>query len=103
MLSRIVSGGAVAAITGATMLLLSSGPSAAFTLSSPSLEQPLASAGVEPAYWCRWGRCGWGWGYHPWARPYGYYRPYYYGYYGYAGPRLHCWIGPWGGRHCRWW
>ena len=101
MLSRMVSGGALAAIVGATMLLAASGPSAAFTLSSPSLEQPVAGGGVVPAWWDRWGR--WhpnAWGYGP-ARPWGWgYRPYYHPYV--YGPVRHCWIGPWGYRHCSW-
>ena len=54
MLSRILPGGALAAVAGAAMLLSTSGPSAAFTLSSPSLEQPVAAAGVERVQWDRW-------------------------------------------------
>jgi hypothetical protein len=70
MLTRIVSGGALPAIAGAAMLLSSYGPSAAFTLSSPSLERPVAAAGVEHVWWDRWGRWHpnrWGWGYRPWG------------------------------------
>ncbi len=101
MLSRFVPGGALAALAGATMLLAaSSGPSAAFTLSSPSLERPVAAAGVEHVWWDRWGRWhpnGWGWR-APW-RPWGWRGgPYAYGY----GPVRHCWIGRWGYRHCAW-
>jgi hypothetical protein len=104
MVSRIVSGGVLAAIAGAAMLVASSLPSAAFTLSAPSLEQPIASAGVEPVWWDAWGRWhpnGWGWGWHrPW-RPWGWgWRPRYRAFYG---PVRHCWVGPWGGVHCRWW
>ena len=72
MISRFVAGGALAAIVGASMLLAASaGPSAGFTLSSPTVEQPAAEAGVVPVWWDRWGR--WhpnGWGWHPW-RPWG--------------------------------
>ena len=106
MLSRIVPGGALAAVAGATMLLATSCPSAAFTLSSPSLERPVAAIGVEPVWWDRWGRWhpnGWGWGWHrPWGWHrwgWGWHRPVY-GYYG--GPVRHCWVGPWGGMRCTW-
>src|SRR5260370_42133015 len=80
MLSRIVSGGALPAIAGAAMRPAPSGPAAAFTLSSPSLEQPVAAAGVEQVWWDRWGRWhpNWGghrWGYHPWG-----YHPWGWGY-----------------------
>jgi hypothetical protein len=37
------------------MLVATSCPSASFTLSSPSLEQPVAAAGVEHVWWRRWG------------------------------------------------
>ena len=100
MLSRIVSGGAIATIAGAAMLLATSGPSAAFTLSSPSLEQPVAAAGVDRVWWDRWGRWrpnGWGWGAPRWG--WGWHRPVY-GFYG--GPVRHCWRGPWGAVHCAW-
>ena len=93
MLSRIIPSGALAAVAGATMLLATSGPSAAFTLSSPSLERPVAAIGVEPVWWDRWGRWhpnGWGWG---WHRPV-------YGFYG--APVRHCWVEPWGGWRCTW-
>jgi hypothetical protein len=82
------------------LITASSGPSAAFTLSSPSLEQPVAAAGVEHVWWDRWGRWhpnGWGWRAPPW-RPWGWRGPYAYGY----GPVRHCWIGRWGYRHCTW-
>ena len=98
MIHRVVSGGVIAAIAGAAMLAAASGPSAAFTLSAPSLEQPVVTDGVQPVWWDAWGRWhpnrGWGWG---WRRPWGWGpRPFY-------GPVRHCWIGPWGARHCRWW
>ena len=93
---RIVPGGALAAVAGAAMLLATASPSTALTLSSPSLEGPVAAIGVEPVWWDRWGVWhpnGWGWhrpwGWHRWAWG----RPVY-------GP--HCWIGPWGHRHCAW-
>jgi hypothetical protein len=103
MLSRVVSGGAIATIAGAAMLLATSGPSAAFTLSSPSLEPPVAAGDVEHVWWHRWG--GWHahpWGWHRWgwrAHPWGWHRPVY-GFYG--APVRRCWVGPWGGWHCRW-
>lgn len=93
MVSRIVSGGALAALAGAAMLAVVSGPSSAFTLSSPSLEAPAASADIQKAWWDRWGR------WHPnYWRPY--YRPYWGPYYRpYAFRR--CWWTAWG-RRCRW-
>jgi hypothetical protein len=57
------------------MLLAISVPSAAFTLSSPSLEPPVAAADVEHVWWHRWG---------------------------WHGHHRHCWIGPHGHRHCAW-
>jgi hypothetical protein len=84
MLSRAISGLAHAAIAGAAMLLLTSGPSASFTLYSQSLDQPVAASGVEPVWWRHWGhwhRHGWSWHHWGWHHYYGYYHPYYYGYY----------------------
>ncbi len=72
-----MSGRALAAVAGAAMLTATSVPSNAFTLSSPSLEQPMASFGVEDVWWGRggWGCCRpWGWGWHrPWG--WGWHRP----------------------------
>ena len=51
MVLRILSRGAIAAVIGATMLAASSVPSSAFTLASPSLEQPVASADVQSVWW----------------------------------------------------
>src|SRR5208282_2647438 len=73
MLSRLVSGGVLGALAGAAMLVVSTcGPSSAFTLSSPSLKGPVASAGFQQVYyyyrhsyrrcwWMTWGvrRCYW--------------------------------------------
>jgi hypothetical protein len=78
------------------MLLATAGPLYAFTLSSPSLGQPVLKAPIENVWWNRWGR--WhpnGWGWHPWG--WGWQRPVY-GYYG--APMRRCWVGPWGGWHC---
>jgi hypothetical protein len=72
MLSRSIFGGALAAIAGAVMLAATVVPSDAFTLSSPSLEQPVLSADIQDAYWCRWGRCG---GWHRWGGGWGWHRP----------------------------
>lgn len=107
---RILSGGAIAAIAGAAMLVASSAPSPAFTLSSPSLEQPVVGADVESVYWRHWGgwhgrwhhglgwHRGWGWrgGWHRWG--YGWGGPRYYGY----GGGYRCWWTPWGYRRCGW-
>ena len=107
MVSRILSGGAIATIAGAAMLAASSNPSPAFTLESPSLEPPVAAAGVEPIYWHHWGWHHWGWHHwgwhHPWHRWWGP-RWGWYGYYG-PGPVVvrRCWISRWGYRHCVWW
>jgi hypothetical protein len=98
---RILSRGVAAAVAGATMLALSSAPSSAFTLASPSLEQPVARADVQSVWWHRgWGwHRGYGWhgGWHRWG--WGGWAPRYgYGYgYGFA-PVYHCWWGPWGRR-----
>ena len=70
MVLRVLSGGVIAALAGAAMLALSSGPSSAFTLASPSLERPVSAANIEPVYWHRWGWHRWGWhrwGWHHWG------------------------------------
>jgi hypothetical protein len=71
MVSRIVTSGALAAITGAAMLAASSAPSPAFTLSSPSFEQPVVGADVESVWWHGGWHGGWhrGWGgwHHGWG------------------------------------
>jgi hypothetical protein len=87
---RMLTGTVTAAIGGAAMLALSLGSASAFTLSGPTLEQPVASAQIEKV-WCRWGRCGYGgwrgYGWHGgWGPGPGYYR--------------HCWINRWGYRVC---
>ena len=87
MVLRFLSRGAIAALAGAAMLAASTASSPAFTLTSPSLEQPIVGADVDSVYWSHWGggwhRWGWrgGWG----PR------------YGFA-PVYHCWWGPWGRR-----
>jgi hypothetical protein len=95
MVSRLAPGGALAALAGAAMLVAAStSPSSAFTLSSPSLEQPVVTADIQEVWWDRWGRWhpnGWGWG--RWYHPY-YYRPVY-------RPWRRCWW-TWRGRVCRW-
>jgi len=93
---RILLSGALSALTGAVMLAVSADPSVAFTLSSPSLEKPLAAADIQPVWWDRWGV------WHPnyYYRPY-YYRPYYY-YRPVLRPYRHCWRNAWGVWHCYW-
>jgi hypothetical protein len=100
MVSRLVPSGVAAAFAGAVMMVAaSSSPSSAFTLSSPSLEEPVISADIQEVWWDRWGRWhpngwGWGWGWRPhFYHPY-YWRPYHRAW-------RHCWWGPWG-RRCRW-
>jgi hypothetical protein len=103
MVSRLVPGGALAALAGAAMFIAAStSPSSAFTLSSPSLEQPVISADVQDVYWRHWGWHG-GWGWHHgwgWHRPWGWgwHRPWGPVYYH---PWRRCWWGPWGYR-CHW-
>ncbi|MGO8799176.1 MAG: hypothetical protein ACLQE9_23300 [Roseiarcus sp.] len=87
MQSRTLANVALAALAGAAMLTVSMGPASAFTLSSPSLEQSVASSQVDKVWWRRWG--GYGWRGYGW-RGYGY--PYGYGY--------HCWRGYYGYLHC---
>jgi hypothetical protein len=79
---RILTGTAIAAVGGAAMLALSLSPASAFTLSGPSLEQPVASAQIEKVWW----RHGWRGGWHG----------------GWRGGYRHCWINRWGNRVCRW-
>jgi hypothetical protein len=78
----------IGALAGVAMLGFSMTPASAFTLSGPSLEQPVVSGQIDKVYWCRWGRCGAGWG---WRGP------------GWRGPGWgyrHCWINRWGNRVC---
>jgi hypothetical protein len=115
MVLRILSRGAIAAIAGTTMLAFSSVPAPAFTLSSPSLEQPVVGADVESVWWHGgwhrgwhggwhrgwgwhggWHRWGWGGGWHRWG--YGWGGPRYYGF----GGGYRCWWTPWGYRRCGW-
>jgi hypothetical protein len=60
----------LAALAGAAMLAVSLSPAAAFTLSGPSLQQPVVSAQIDKVWWrhhhrhCwrnHWGhlRCSW--------------------------------------------
>lgn len=100
---RILSSGAIAAVAGAVMLAASTAPAPAFTLSAPSLEQPVAAAGVESVYWRHWGgwRGGWhrgwhgGWHRRGWGPRWGWGRRYGFG------PGWRCWWTPWG-RRCGW-
>jgi hypothetical protein len=57
MSMRNLAGCSIAALAGAAMFALSLSPASAFTLSGPSLEQPIASAQIEQVWW----RHGWGW------------------------------------------
>jgi hypothetical protein len=78
----------IAALAGATMLALSLSPASAFTLSGPSLEQPVASAQVDKVWWrYGYGYRGYGWRGYGWRGP---------GYWGYG----HCWRGYYGALHC---
>jgi hypothetical protein len=79
MLSRLVSGGVLGALAGAAMLVVSSGPSSAFTLSSPSLERPVATASIQHVYYYYRRYYRRPYYYHHYYRPY--YHPYYYHHY----------------------
>jgi hypothetical protein len=93
MVARLIRTSSLAAIAGAALFVVaSSSPSPAFTLSSPSLEQPVVSADVQDAYWCRWGRCG-GWGWHRWGY---WHRPWGWGYRPWGWHRWGYWHRPWG-------
>ena len=71
MVNRILVGGFAAALAGAAMLAISSAPASAFTLTSPSLEQPVAAADINMfgATGTAVGGCrrGWGWGRPGWG------------------------------------
>jgi hypothetical protein len=114
MILRIFSRGVIAAFAGAAMLAASSVPSSAFTLTSPSLEQPVVGADIQNVYWHGgwhggwrggWHR-GWGWrgGWHRWGWAggprwgYGWGPRYDYGF----GGGYRCWWTPWGFRRCGW-
>jgi hypothetical protein len=90
---RSLTGYSIAALAGAAMFALPLSPASAFTLSGPSLQQPVASAQIEKV-WCRWGRCGYG-GY-GW-RGYGWRGGYYGNRWGGYG---NCWRGYYGRLHC---
>jgi hypothetical protein len=90
----------IAAISGASMLALSLSPAAAFTLSAPSLEQPVASAQIDKVWWHGGWHHGWGggWG---WHHAWGYGGGWGGGGWGYGGGwGPHCWRGYWGHLHC---
>jgi hypothetical protein len=86
---RSLTGYSIAALAGAAMLALSLSPASAFTLSGPSLEQPLVSSQIDKVWWHHgWGggwHGGWGWG---WHRGWGWHA-------GWGGPG-------WGWGHGRW-
>ena len=69
MVFRTISAGAIPALAGAAMLVVaSSSPSPAFTLSSPSAEQPVLHADIQDAYWRHWGWHHWRhWGWRHWG------------------------------------
>ena len=70
MIPRLITGGVPAAIAGAAMgVAASSSPSFAFTLSSPSVTQPVINADVQHVYYYRRHY------YHPYYHHY--YHPYY--------------------------
>ena len=98
---RILSRGAISAVAGAAMLAVSSASSPAFTLSAPSLEQPVVAGSVAPVYWRGGWHGGWRGGWHRWGwgRPrWGWGPRWGYGF----GPAWRCWWTPWGFRRCGW-
>ncbi|MBV8664775.1 MAG: hypothetical protein JO107_16945 [Hyphomicrobiales bacterium] len=79
MFTRALTAATAGALAGAAMLAISATSASAFTLSSPSLEQPMASSHVDHVWWDAWGR------WHPnryWGR--------------------RCWRGYYGRLHCAW-
>jgi hypothetical protein len=73
MFTRALTVGAVATLAGAAMLAISVGSASAMTLSSPSLDRPMASSHIDDVWWDRWGRWhpNWGWGRRCWRGYYG--------------------------------
>ena len=65
MFSRILTNGALAAVAGVAMLATASTSASAFTLESPALDRPVASADVQHVWYDAWGR------WHPNRRYYG--------------------------------
>ena len=93
MSMRSVAKYSIAALGGATMLALTLSPASAFTLSAPSLQQPVVSAEIDKVWWHHgWGG-GWGW-HHGWGGGWGWHRPWGWGW----GP--HCWRNYWGHLRC---
>jgi hypothetical protein len=88
-LHKLKSGAAAAVLAGAAMLCVSGAPSLAFSLSSPPLEQSIVSADVQSVWWHGGWHHGWGW-HRGWGWHHGW------------GWGRHCWIGPYGQRHCAW-
>jgi hypothetical protein len=84
MFTRVLKGGAAAALAGAAMLAISAGSASAFTLSSPSLQPPMASSNIDHV-WCY--HCGWG---HPYWGPHRYWGP------GWGWRHRHCGWNRWG-------
>jgi hypothetical protein len=54
VISRHLTTCSLAALAGIAMLTLSMAPASAFTLASPSLEQPFAAAQIDKVQWHRW-------------------------------------------------
>jgi hypothetical protein len=83
---------ALGALAGVAMVAATmTSPAAAFSLSSPSIDESYSAAPVEKVWWHHGGcwHCGGGWGWHRHWGP------------GWGGGR-HCWMSPWGWR-CRYW
>jgi hypothetical protein len=57
MVIRILAGGCAAALAGAAMLAISATSASAFTLQSPSLQAPVASANIDQVHWWRHRHC----------------------------------------------
>ena len=76
MIPRLITSGVLAALAGAAMTVaVSSSPSFAFTLSSPSVADKVTKADVQQAYYYR--RYYYH-PYHPYYYHHYYYHPYYY-------------------------
>lgn len=104
MFTRILKGGVAAAVAGAAMLAISASSASAFSLSSPSLEQPMAASNIDNVWCCHHWGWGGGWGWHPhyWGGGWGWH-PHYWGGGPWVGPGWrHCWWNPYGVRVCNW-
>jgi hypothetical protein len=66
-MTKLGAAASAAVLVGGSTLALSLAPASAFTLSAPSMSQPVSSQQIDKIWWrggaCGWGRCGWRRGY----------------------------------------